>query len=117
MKADDLEKRLIDFSVKVINICKNMSEDYISRHLSVQLLRSATSVAANYGEARGAESRKDFVHKLRICLKELNETTIWLKIIKGSNFIEENDIRILLSEGKELQKIIGSSLSTLKQSK
>ncbi|APF18861.1 four helix bundle protein [Caldithrix abyssi DSM 13497] len=50
-------------------------------------------------------------------MKELNETTIWLKIIEGSNFIEEKDIRILLSESKELQKIIGSSLSTLKQSK
>ena len=117
MKAAELEKRLTDFAVEVICLCKRMSNDYISKHLAIQILRSATSVAANYGEARGAESRNDFVHKLRICLKELNETNVCLDIIKGSKLVEERDVEKIITENKELQKIIGSSINTLKKAK
>jgi len=64
MNSKELENRLIDFSIQVVNLIKSMPEARITNHLSGQLLRSATSPALNYGEAQGAESKKDFVHKL-----------------------------------------------------
>ena len=77
-----------------------------------QILRSGTSPAPNYGEARGAESRKDFVHKLKVVLKELNETGIWLKIIHRSGMLPAERIASLEAEGEELCKITGSSIKT-----
>jgi four helix bundle protein len=84
-RGDDIEERLIDFAVMVIALCEKMPETRAGRHVAGQLVRSGTSPAPQYGEARGAESRRDFVHKLRICLKELNESRIWLEIAKRSN--------------------------------
>ena len=72
--SDQLEDRLIDFAVRIIAISGKLPASYASEHISRQILRSGTSPAPNYGEARGAESRADFVHKLKIALKELNET-------------------------------------------
>ena len=74
MNSKDLENRLIDFSIKVVNLIKSLPEDRITNHLTRQLLRLATSPALNYGEAQGDESKKDFVHKLGIVLKELRES-------------------------------------------
>ena len=79
-RGDDIEERLIDFAVMMIALCEKMPETRAGRHVAGQLVRSGTSPAPQYGEARGAESRRDFVHKLRICLKELNESRIWLEI-------------------------------------
>ena len=75
-KGDDIEERLIDFAVRVMRVSRALSETPEGRHVSGQLLRSGTSPAPNYGEARSAESKKDFVHKLKIVLKELNESRI-----------------------------------------
>ena len=71
-KGDDIEERLIDFAVRVIRVSKALPETPEGRHISGQLLRSGTSPAPNYGEARSAESKKDFLHKLKIVLKELS---------------------------------------------
>ena len=73
-KGDDIHDRLIDFSVAIINLSESLPKTYAGNHIAGQILRSGTSPAPNYGEARGAESKKDFVHKLGIVLKELNET-------------------------------------------
>jgi four helix bundle protein len=81
-------------------------------HIGGQLLRSGTSPAANYAEARGAESDKDFIHKLKIVLKELNETRIWLKIILKSEMLLESKLRNIVAENDELGKIINSSIQT-----
>src|SRR6188472_1991519 len=78
--ADQLEDRLIDFAVRIVKLAERLPNTPAGRHLSGQILRSGTSPAPNYGEARGAESYADFVHKLRIALKELNETKVWLKM-------------------------------------
>lgn len=80
-RGDDLEERLVDFAVRVLRVVESLPATGAGLHVGNQLLRCGTSPAANYGEARGSESERDFVHKLRIALKELNEARVWLKII------------------------------------
>jgi four helix bundle protein len=79
--ADALLQRLVSFPVQIIEWVGYLPKTSAGRHVSGQILRSDTSPAPNYGEARGAEGRADFVHKLRIAIKELIETSIWLLII------------------------------------
>jgi four helix bundle protein len=86
LRADQLEQRLIDFAVRIIKLSGSLPKTPAGNHIAGQILRAGTSPAPNYGEARGAESYADFIHKLRIVLKELNETSIWLRIIKRVNF-------------------------------
>ncbi len=83
-RADELEERLIEFSVRIINLSANLPKTPAGKHVAGQIMPSGTSPAPNYGEARGAESQADFIHKLRIVLKELNETSIWLRVIERS---------------------------------
>ena len=75
-----LKDRLIDFGAAVCVAVRKMRRDVVGLQIVRQLVRSGTSPAANYPEARGAESRRDFIHKLQICLKELRETSVWLKL-------------------------------------
>jgi four helix bundle protein len=86
-RADKLEERLIDFAVRIVNLSANLPKTPAGRHIAGQIMRSGTSPAPNYGEAQGAETHADFVHKLRIVLKELNETSIWLRIISRSRML------------------------------
>ncbi len=72
----DLQERLIGFAVRVINVVEALPGDRIGNHIGGQLLRSGTSPAANYGEAQSAESRRDFLHKMKVALKELRETHV-----------------------------------------
>src|SRR5262249_4138693 len=76
-KANELEKRITAFAAAIVSLSSKPPRTVQGRHICTQILRSRTAVAANYGEARGAESRADFIHKLKIVFKELNETTIW----------------------------------------
>jgi len=85
----DLEESLVDFAARCIKVAESLPRSFAGQHLSGQLIRSGTSPALNYGEAQGAESRKDFVHKMRVCLKELRETRICLKITIRSNMLSE----------------------------
>ena len=87
-RADEPEDRLIDFAVRIIKLSANLPKTPAGKHIAGQILRSGTSPAPNYGEARGAESNADFVHKLGIVLKELNETSIWLRIIERSQLLK-----------------------------
>ena len=82
MNALDLENRLIEFAVLVIGVVEDLPNTKAGNHIGNQLIRSGTSPAPNYGEARSAESKRDFVHKIKISLKELRETHIWLRIIE-----------------------------------
>lgn len=111
-KGDDLEKRLISFAVRIVKICAYLPRDQIGKHISGQLVRSGTAPAAHYAEARGAESAKDFVHKLRLCLKELNESRVWLLITAGSDLVSESRLREVIEECDELCRIIGASIRT-----
>ena len=90
-RASEIENRLIDFGVRVIKLADSLPKSSAGRHIAGQLLRSGTSPAPNYAEARGAESRADFVHKLKIALKELNESSVWLKMVLRAGLICSRD--------------------------
>ena len=111
-RANELEGRLIDFAVRIINLCAHLPKTPAGKHISGQILRSGTSPAPNYGEARGAESHADFIHKLRIVLKELNETSIWLRVIDRSQMLKKELIAEIIGENRELCRIFTASLKT-----
>jgi four helix bundle protein len=116
-KADELEDRLIDFAVRIIRLSASLPETPAGKHISGQMLRSGTSPAPNYGEARGAESHADFVHKLGIVLKELNETSIWLRMIERSEILKRELLVEIIEECRELCRIFTSSLKTARSGK
>jgi four helix bundle protein len=111
-RADQLEKRLILFAAKIVSLSSKLPKTQQGRHISSQILRSGTSSAANYGEARGAESRADFIHKLKIVFKELNETVIWLEVITESSLLSSDNTVALITESRELCRIIAASIKT-----
>ena len=112
----DIEERLIDFAVRVIRTADSLPKSKIGNHISGQLLRSGTSPAPNYGEAQSAESRADFIHKLKIALKELRETKIWLLIIVRAKLIQpESKLDELLNENDQLISIFVTSVATARK--
>lgn len=111
-KGDELEERLIDFAARVLKLCAALPRTQAGQHVARQLLRSGTSPAANYAEARAAESRKDFVHKLKIALKEMNETHTWLRILTRSDMVPEHKLNDLSTECVALCKILNASITT-----
>jgi len=111
-RADQLEERLIDFGVRIVSLSANLPRTSAGKHFATQILRSGTSPAPNYGEARSAESHADFVRKLRIVLKELNETSIWLRMIERSQLLRRALIMEILGENTELCRIVTASLRT-----
>lgn len=109
----DLENRLINFAVRIIGIAEKIQKSFVGKHLSYQLIKSGTSPALNYGEAQSAESMKDFIHKMKICLKELRETSISLKIIdRLKNLINPLDLPDTISKNEELISIFVKSIET-----
>jgi four helix bundle protein len=112
MTPEILEDRLIDFAVRIIPLANRLSTTFAGKHIAGQILRSGTSAAPNYGEARSAESRADFIHKLRIAVKELNETSIWLRIITRGALLKPRLLTGLAAECEELKRILGASLRT-----
>lgn len=116
-KGDELEERLIDFAVRIIKLSAKLPKTAAGRHVAGQILRSGTSPAPNYGEARGAESHADFVHKLGIVLKELNETSIWLRIIHRSEMLKKELLTGIVAENRELCRIFTASLKTARTRK
>jgi four helix bundle protein len=114
MNKQNLEERLINYSVFVIRFTNTMKSTEASMVLRKQILRSATSVSLNYGESRGAESKKDFIHKLQIVLKELRESHITLRIIQKAELSTKNEeINSLIKEANELISIFVKSIQTL----
>lgn len=112
----DLEDRLIDFSVRIIRLAAALPKSDAGRHIAGQILRSGTSPAAHYGEAQGAESKADFVHKLRIALKEMRETRVWIKVIAKAQMVKPAALLdALLVEIDELIAILFSSVETAKK--
>jgi four helix bundle protein len=112
-KAYDLEERLLEYSVRIIKVVENLSKTRVGNHVAGQLLRSGTSPYPNHGEAQAAESPKDFIHKLRISLKELRETQRWLKLIQRVPLIKNsNHLDDIQHETEELIKIFVASIKT-----
>ena len=116
-KANEIENRLIDFAVRVIKVADALPKTPAGKHTAGQLLRSGTSPAPNYAEARGAESNADFVHKLRIALKELNESCVWLRMICRAELLKEKRLEDLIDENEQLCRILNASIKTVVQNK
>jgi four helix bundle protein len=109
----DLEDRLLDFAARIIRVSESMKPTPAGRHVGNQLLRSGTSPFANHGEAEGAESLNDFVHKLRICYKELRESRRWMRLAQRADLLDQPErLTPLLDEADELIRIFAASLRT-----
>lgn len=116
MTKFDLEDRLVEFAILIINLSNTIPNTFVGSHLGKQLVRSGTSVALNYGEAQSAESRKDFVHKMKLVLKELRESFVCLKILFRTNsFRSVEEIDKVMKECDELISIFVKSIETAKR--
>jgi four helix bundle protein len=108
----DLEDRLLDFSARIIRLVDALPNTRAADHVAGQLLRCGTSPYGNHGEVEAAESRKDFVHQLKVCLKELKETRRWLRLLSKSSMVSAPKIAAILNETEELIRIFFSSVRT-----
>src|SRR6478752_2015875 len=113
-KGEELLERLLTFAARIGKVVDSLTETRMGRHVAGQLVRCGTSPAPNYEEACGAESRKDFVHKLSICLKELRETHCWLRLIIKANLLPEGQLTSILDECVQLRNIVAKSIVTAK---
>ena len=117
MTSEGLADRLIQFAARVGKVVDALPDTRMGRHIGSQLVRSGTSPAPNYEEACAAESRRDFVHKPSICLKELRESRCWIRLIIKTEMLPEHRMGELLDECNQLCNIIGQSIITAKQNK
>ena len=117
-KTYDLEDRLIDFAVRIIQLAESLLNTKVANHVAGQIIRCGTSPAPNYGEAQSAESRADFIHKMKVCLKELRETRVWLRMIVRAKLVKPvSKLDSLIQENNELISIFVTSIRTAKKSK
>ena len=115
MNSKELEERLIDFAVLIIELAESNKKNYIGNHLSGQMTRSGTSASLNYGEAQHAESRRDFLHKMQVVLKELSETLVCLKIINRAKL--NSNLQLLKYALKENNELVSIFIASVKTSK
>jgi four helix bundle protein len=109
----DLEERLLDYAAAIIRLVESLPSNRAGNHVAAQLLRSGTSPLPNHGEAQAAESPNDFVHKLKISLKELRESIRWLRLIRRVPLMKESSqVDSLIQETDELIRIFFSSIET-----
>jgi four helix bundle protein len=117
MNADEVSDRLLEFAVRIGKVVDALPDTRLGRHVAGQLVRCGTSPPPNYEEARAAESRADFVHKLGVCLKELRESRFWIRFIIKADLLPEARMADLLEECTQLCKIIAQSIVTAKGKK
>ncbi|HZV43082.1 MAG TPA: four helix bundle protein [Saprospiraceae bacterium] len=116
MAKNDLEDRLINFAILIIGIAEKLPGAVVGMTLSGQMIRSSTSSALNYGEAQSAESTKDFIHKMKVVLKELRETYVCLRIVKGAHlYKDETKLGFAINENNELISIFVTSINTARK--
>ncbi|RJQ79495.1 MAG: four helix bundle protein [Desulfobacteraceae bacterium] len=112
-KKFDLEDRLIDFAVRILDTAQVLPKTKAGNHIAGQIIRCGTAPASNYGEAQSAESRSDFIHKMKISLKELRETRVWLLMIGRAKLIKlESKLEPLIDESNQLIAIFVKSIKT-----
>jgi four helix bundle protein len=113
VKKFDLEDRLVKFAVLIISLAESLEDSYAGKYVAGQIIRSGISPALNYGEAKSAESSNDFIHKMKVALKELRETYISLRIIQEKPLTKKEDLLLnCLKEGNELISIFVKSIQT-----
>jgi four helix bundle protein len=109
----DLENRLLEFGSAVIDLTEKLPTSRAGNHVAAQILRSGTSPYPNHGEAESPESRNDFIHKLKICLKELRETRRWARLVRHKAWVKDDlSLNFVLGESEELCRIFFSSIQT-----
>jgi len=114
----NLEDRLLDFAVRVIRVSEAMKKTRAGSHMADQLLRSGTSPYGQHGEAEGAESRGDFIHKLRLCHKELLETRRWLRLAQRAGLVDKPQLLdAIVLEADELVRIFAASIRTAQRNR
>lgn len=111
----DLDDRLLDLAVAICRIVSSLRKDERGSHIASQLVRSGTAPAANYAEARDAESRRDFIHKLKLVLKELRESLFWLRLAKKLSLARVNELDQTIAECHELIAILVRSIATARK--
>jgi|SRR5688572_1569087 len=111
-KGEEIQQRLINFGARAARVARSLPRTAEGRYVSQQLLRSGLAAAPNYAEARAGESRADFIHKLRVVLKELNETKSWLEQILALGLFSRDKLSALIAENQELCYIIAASIRT-----
>ena len=116
MRQNILKTKSFDFAVRIVNLFKFLKEDKKEFVLSKQILRSGTSVGAMVREAEHAQSKLDFIHKLSIAQKEINETIYWLELLVATNYIDKNVFESINTDAIEIIKLTTSSIKTAKQS-
>jgi four helix bundle protein len=114
MDRRDLDERLLTYGARVIKLVESLPRTLAGRRIGDQLLRSATSAGANYEEARGAESRSNFVHKMQVALKELRESHYWLRLLMKAEILPVDRLADLLDEATQLRAILSKSVATTK---
>ncbi len=110
-----LETRLVRFAVRVLRLSSQLGPTPAGRHVAGQILRSGTAAAPHYAEAQSAESRMDFIHKLRLAVKELNETSVWLRIIAEAEMLKPTLMDGIVTECEELRRILGAAIHTARE--
>jgi len=116
-KADEIHRRLIHLGARTTRVAKMLPRTAEGRYISQQLIRSGLAAAPNYADARAAESRADFIHKLRVVLKELNETLSWLEQIVANGLSSRERMAAIIAENQELCGIIAASIRTARGSR
>jgi len=112
-----LRTKSYDFALRIVKLCRHLIEEKREFVLSKQLVRSGTSIGANIAEAKQAQSKADFVHKLSIAHKESFETEYWLNLVRDSDYISEKQAGALIKDCCELQTILTASIKTAKKNK
>ena len=110
----DIGQRLVKFSSNVIRLLSQNESGKAVRHIADQLLRSATSVGANYEEARAAESKTDFAHKMQVSLKEMREAYYWLAVMIEASIVTSDDSDDIYDEARQLRSILSKAVATAK---
>ena len=110
-----IEKKSFDFAIRIVKLYKYLCDTKKEYVLSKQVLRSGTSIGANVAEAQQAQSKADFISKISIALKETSETKYWLRLLNASDYLTDNEIKTILSDCVEIEKILTSILKSSKE--
>jgi four helix bundle protein len=113
----NLSERLLDFGAEVVKLTEGLPNTIAGRRIGDQLLRSGTSVGANYQEAQAAESKRDFLHKLQLALKELRESNYWIKLLSKAEIIRRERLTVIQDESEQLKAILSKAVITAKKNK
>ena len=114
MERQDLDERLLEYGARIIKLVESLPRTLVGKRIGDQLLRSGTSVGANYEEAQGAESKSDFAHKLQIALKEVRESNYWLRLLAKAGALPSERLAELIDESTQLRAMLSKAVATAK---